>query len=677
VPPGTPIIPVVRDDDGDGMPDITGAPECTPACAPTGPTEGETPDPADPTNPDPDGDGNTVPVAVAAVVDWIAELRGPGSVLEGESAAFTIGVRGRSDVAIVLGWAVAHGGTVAGDFTGATSGSVEFPAGGARSATITLAISDEDEDGEDDEAFSVALTVTRVGGATTTAELSRVRRPADVRTVISEYDPDEVNVVLLPEVMRALAGRQFQAISDRVSLLQGGGGTGRLNGAASGRFGGHSDWEDLIARRAQEMDDDDDNIDMKAFLGNSEFVLPIGGGGGFGVGGGAGAGVGAGGGAGAGGGFALWGDGYYGGLAGKSSGISWDGNLLSVALGLDARVQGGLVSGAMLQWNDADLEYTDANGVKGDYLLEMTGLHPYLGWEALGGRLQMWASAGWASGDLEITRAGAKSASDISMTSAGMGAIGPLLRRDGLDVVLRAEAFAARADVDGGDASEGRRALSESAADVNRVRVVVESKFARKLPSGATLTPSAEAGARFDGGDGNTGGGVELGAGVQYADAARGLEAGLRARGLASHTDTAAEDWGVSASVKLAPGADGQGVSFSLAPTYGNAGAARTQAMWSEGLVAAAADDGASSTADADLKAGMEIRAGYGLRAFTNTGLLTPFTVMTFTEDTRQYRLGVEWQNATGLGLELSGQRNTTDNTAPTDTFTLKGEMKF
>ncbi|MDD9822535.1 MAG: hypothetical protein OXU98_06595, partial [Gammaproteobacteria bacterium] len=664
-PGGTPIIPVVRDDDGDGMPDITGAPTCAVACLPTGP-EDESPDPNDPTNPDPDGDGNTVPVAVATVVDWLVTLAGPSRVLEGDPAAFTVTARGRDDVEIVLGWAVTHaasGGTTAADFTSPLNGALTFAAGGGRSATFSLATNADDEAGEDNEDFSVGLTVTSVGGDSAMNMLERVRLPGAVTTTLTEYDPDELNLVILPEVARAMAGRQFQAVADRIGKLQNGGGA-----RAGASLGGHSTWEELAAGRAQAMVDDD--LDMKEVLGNSEFVFPLGGGAALGDGGDGGGGHG---------GMTLWGDGNYGGIGGKGRGIDWDGKLLSVGMGLDGRLRDDLVGGAMLLWQDADLDYTDANRVKGDYRLELTGLHPYLGWSAFDGKVQVWASAGYASGALDITRAGDTLDSDVSMTSLGLGAGGPLLRRDGVEVLAKAEAFTARAEVDGGDATDGP-AISKSNADVGRLRVTVESKFARQLEDGATLTPSLETGARYDGGDGRTGGGIELGGGVEYHDPARGLSMGMRLRGLVSHSASGNEDWGISGSFKLQPGADGQGLSVALSPAYGNT-AARTQRMWNEGLLEA--DDSTSSTTadagdgDADLQSRLEVKAGYGLKAFTDTGLLTPFSAMTFAEDDRRLRLGVEWSHGGLLNLELSGERATTDDTTARDTFKLKGEVKF
>jgi len=91
------------------------------------------------------------------------------------------------------------------------------------------------------------------------------------------------------------------------------------------------------------------------------------------------------------------------------------------------------------------------------------------------------------------------------------------------------------------------------------------------LAGGATLTPSATLGLRHDGGDAETGTGMELGADLGYAAPSRGLDMALRVHGLAAHADKGYGEWGVSGSLLLVPGGAGRGLSLTLSPTWGNA----------------------------------------------------------------------------------------------------------
>ena len=79
------------------------------------------------------------------------------------------------------------------------------------------------------------------------------------------------------------------------------------------------------------------------------------------------------------------------------------------------------------------------------------------------------------------------------------------------------------------------------------------------LAGDATLTPTVELGLRHDGGDAETGAGMELGAGVSYADPSRGLDMALRMHGLAGHSQDGYDEWGVSGTLRLVPGGSERG----------------------------------------------------------------------------------------------------------------------
>ena len=174
------------------------------------------------------------------------------------------------------------------------------------------------------------------------------------------------------------------------------------------------------------------------------------------------------------------------------------------------------------------------------------------------------------------------------------------------------------------------------------------------------------------------------------------MVAGARLRGLVGKLGklAGADDWGVSGHFELEGGLDGQGWSLRVAPAYGHAGRARqlgeggafANAAGVSGGVFGDGDSGDGIFGDGDSgddadSAGrrlrLDIQAGYGLKAFTATGLLTPFSAMTITPDARQYRLGMRWTQTARFTLQLTSQRATTANAATQDSFKLKGEMRF
>ena len=89
-----------------------------------------------------------------------------------------------------------------------------------------------------------------------------------------------------------------------------------------------------------------------------------------------------------------------------------------------------------------------------------------------------------------------------------------------------------------------------------------------------------EVGLRHDWGDAETGFGVELGGRIRYADPRLGLTIEGAVRGLLAHENNDYDEWGASGSLRLAPGSAGQGLTLTLAPTWG-AASSGVDGLWS------------------------------------------------------------------------------------------------
>ena len=110
---------------------------------------------------------------------------------------------------------------------------------------------------------------------------------------------------------------------------------------------------------------------------------------------------------------------------------------------------------------------------------------------------------------------------DIALHTAAAGARRVFLRRDGgLESAGWVEARAARIVSDAAAETAGNLAAPSSAT--SRVRFVLEGTQPFDLGEGRMLTPTVEISLRRDGGDAETGAGVELGGSVA------GVRAGLR-----------------------------------------------------------------------------------------------------------------------------------------------------
>ena len=231
------------------------------------------------------------------------------------------------------------------------------------------------------------------------------------------------------------------------------------------------------------------------------------------------------------------------------------------------------------------------------------------------------------------------------MRLAALGGRGALLTADqagGFDLALRADAFFVETE---SDAVSGEGATT---ADASRVRLALEGSRAFQV-GGGVFTPGLELGLRHDGGDAETGTGVELGGRVSYTDPDTGLSVDASVRALVAHEDSDYDEWGASGSIRLDPGVAGQGLSFSLVPTYGTPSSG-VDRLWS------ARDAGGLGAAGGTLEpeSRLEGELGYGIAlpgGFTGT----PNLGFGLTgAGSRDYRIGWRLTPAGAAGFEVN-----------------------
>ena len=109
--------------------------------------------------------------------------------------------------------------------------------------------------------------------------------------------------------------------------------------------------------------------------------------------------------------------------------------------------------------------------------------------------------------------------------------------------------------------------LVEAGGSTSRVRLMLEGSGSMPLAGGGVLEPSLEAGLRYDGGDAETGAGLEVGGGLGYS--AGRLAVRVDARMLVAHEDAAYEEWGVSGAITYQAEETGRGLSMNLGSAWG------------------------------------------------------------------------------------------------------------
>ncbi len=524
-------------------------------------------------------------------------------------------------------------------------------AANATTGTATLTITPpSDTDTEADttprRSFTVAL-------GSLPSEVAEGRPRQVVVTIVSGTPMEQVNQAVLPEVARAVAGRVGGAISARVGQVLNGSGIGTSGVSAS--LGGENTLAGALVTHAPNLLNG--HRPMRDLLHDSDFVLPLNG---DGSGGGSSS-------------LSLWGGGKYTNLSGENAEQSFDGSLQGAQLGVDAKLGENLLAGLALSWSQGAFDYADGSSAgagTGDYEIDLISLHPYFGGRT--GSLQWWATAGYGNGEVEISPDdGVASTNDVTLQTLSAGGSGQVWADEtGAHIRLKGEFTQTEMEIE--ESAEQPDSLTVSAT---LIRLALEARRTQSLSNGRSLTPSLSLGARHDGGDGNTGTGAEMHGSVLYDNPRTGVSASVAMHTLLGRSDY--EEWGIMGMVRLAAGADGQGLSFEMSPAYGNSGGADASGsgngrIWSNGL----REDAAPIARDAGGR--LEMRLGYGLSApGERDGLLTPWSGMTLHDNGRRYRLGLDWATGGSFTLRLHGERRETAGADAEHAVLLKGEARF
>ena len=216
-----------------------------------------------------------------------------------------------------------------------------------------------------------------------------------------------------------------------------------------------------------------------------------------------------------------------------------DGEVVTGTLGADAKWD-GVLAGVAVSLSEGEGGFASPGvdvGARGGIESTLTTVSPYLRFK-LTERVSAWGLAGWGTGDMTIRFDDGSIApvrTDIAMQLGAIGARGALLEQadtGGMDIALKTDAFFVRMEPDEAPSS------AETTADASRVRLVLEGGRRFALSQAAMFRPALELGLRHDGGDAETGAGVELGGGVAWADTASGLSLDAKARMLVAHADS-------------------------------------------------------------------------------------------------------------------------------------------
>ena len=312
--------------------------------------------------------------------------------------------------------------------------------------------------------------------------------------------------------------------------------------------------------------------------------------------------------------WAVWGD-----IDRQSyEGAGYDGMATSVYLGADVTVAECWMFGVAISSNSGESDYAWGTATQ-TMDLSLTTVLPYVSYQPNSGS-SIWGVAGFGSGELDTTVVGAANdVSDLSSTITMVGGSQELTSVGRFNLALRGDAAMASLETE-----DGNGAADGLAADVNRIRVGLEGSFRTETGQGGMLEPFGQVSLRSDGGDGDTGTGIEIAGGVRMTSSTFTLEA--QGRTLAMHGADEYSESGFSLIAKLNPSASATGVTVSIAPRWG-ADAMGNGMLWQDSLNIGAANPYGVLTGFGNVGANKSIdtQVGYGMLVANEQYLLTPF----------------------------------------------------
>ena len=554
--------------------------------------------------------------------------------------AFAVTLSRAPSGTVTVDYATSDGTATAGSDYTATSGTLSFAAGETEK-TVSVPVLD---DAHDEGSETLTLTLSNPSGAYL----------ADGSAIGTINNSDPMPLAWMVRLGRTVGSQVVDALGQR---LDGGTGShvtvGGINLTGEPGAMPETEADDPFGlpewAKGTQREESEQSLTANELLLGSAFHLSSGGG----QSGGAA--------------YTAWGRVARSGFEAEVDDVTMDADVTSGLIGFDAEWE-ALLAGVMLSQSSGEGSYrlSAENGAKaGTVESSLTGVYPYARLE-LNRQVSAWALAGMGSGELTLQHEGVKPMpTDITMRMGAVGFKGQVLDgtgASGLAMNVKSDAMWV------GTKSERTSDMVATQGDVTRLRLTLEGKRAFAVGEGATFTPSAEVGLRHDGGDAETGTGLEVGAGLSYVAGALTVEGQVRT--LVAHAESGYEEWGMSGAIRITPSASGRGLMLRIAPEWGRTGSAKER-LWSardaSGLGADGEFEGASRLA---------VDAGYGLGL--GLGVLTPYAGLTLGDaGSRTVRTGARWQVGPDAVLGLEGTRQTSGTGEAGNELMLRLVVRF
>ena len=343
--------------------------------------------------------------------------------------------------------------------------------------------------------------------------------------------------------------------------------------------------------------------------------------------------------------FSFWSRSSRSHFTGVEDALSLNGDVRTTMFGADY-ARGPLTLGLSVGRTLGMGGYSGPSG--GRMTTSMTGFYPWVGYQ-VNDRVSVWGTTGYGTGALSLTPDGQSALeTGVSMMMSAVGTRGELVgsrATGGFALAFKTDALWVGAASDLLDGPTGR--LNASEAAVTRVRTALEGSRGFTLGGRLSLRPSVEVGLRRDGGDAETGAGMDVGGGLAFTDTVSGLSLDVRVRTLVVHQADGFSDRGMSLSFGWDPTPSSPlGLTARVSPTWGGQAQGGAEALWGNQM---AYGMGSHQVHGAGGRVAAEV--GYGLPVGARF-VGTPRVGLTSSPHGRDYQVGY------GLGVLDQGDVN-------------------
>ncbi len=367
----------------------------------------------------------------------------------------------------------------------------------------------------------------------------------------------------------------------------------------------------------------------------------------------------------------VWGSVDYRKMSGSGEGaLTWDGELASLNIGTDTLSESGVLVGVAIGASKGSFGYRGSIGGTGGVLkMQVKTLNPYAGW-SVSESASLWAAVGYGRGKISYNDNEAEAASSrMKLASAAFGGRYRLFSASGsadgrlVQVDLKGEAWGLQNEVEG----DAQRPMG-SKSRAQGMRIAVERHRSGVLESGASLVLSGEAGVRWDGGDGDTGTGFEMGGAASYGNSATGMKVVATARILVDH-ESDRKEWGAGLTVGCRVDGQETGMTYRSSLSHGQAESG-VDSLWDSSAVSRA------SSGENSLATRLDAEVGY--RFYGSSGLHTPYVGFGAEDGSRRdYRIGMRYAGGSAISSGLEFERREASSKRPDHRVMLTGRMNW